>query len=74
MVLIVFQQLTDSSTIISILSSYLMDKKQDLYQVVQCYPTVTFTDESGKKTDDILNKYFLMFQNAKVNKTQTELK
>ncbi|XP_053955525.1 prostaglandin E synthase 2 [Anastrepha ludens] len=55
-------QLTDSSAIISLLASYLNDKQTDIGYLASFYPTITFFDDDGKKRLDILNKYFLMYQ------------
>lgn len=58
-----YVQLTDSSTIISVLASYLNDtKEQDPGQLVNFYPEISFFDNSGKKKSDVMNKYFLMYQ------------
>ena len=57
-----FQQMNDSSMIISALASYLHDRGQGLMEVVKCYPSISFTDDDGKLKTDILNRYFLMYQ------------
>jgi microsomal prostaglandin-E synthase 2 len=48
--------------IISALSSYLHDRDQGLKEVVKCYPSISFTDDDGKLKNEILNRYFLMYQ------------
>lgn len=58
----VYQQMNDSSMIISALASYLHDRGQGLMEVVKCYPSISFTDDDGKLKTDILNRYFLMYQ------------
>jgi len=57
-----FQQMNDSSMIISALASYLHDRGQGLTEVVKCYPSISFTDDDGKLKTDILNRYFLMYR------------
>lgn len=58
-----YVQLTDSSTIISVLASYLNNpKEQDPGELVNFYPEISFFDNDGKKKSDVMNKYFLMFQ------------
>nr|CAG4640143.1 EOG090X08KD [Daphnia pulex] len=56
-----YQQLNDSSMIISSLASHLVDPDQDLTTVVKYYPQVDFQDTNGKKGSEIMNRYFLMF-------------
>lgn len=62
-----FLQLTDSSVIVSVLASYIKKKDQDIVELATFYPSLTFYDDKGKKTSDIMNKYFLMSEelNAK---------
>ncbi|XP_055387173.1 prostaglandin E synthase 2 [Condylostylus longicornis] len=67
-----YVQLTDSSTIVSILSSYMLDKNQDIGELVKLYPNVSFFDDKGKKVYDILNKYFLMFGDKNKPSTSKE--
>jgi microsomal prostaglandin-E synthase 2 len=58
-------QLNDSSVIISVLSSFLVDPvKSKIENLVKFYPVETFTDVYGT-VNDIANKYFLMFQDKK---------
>lgn len=63
-----YVQLTDSSMIVSVLSSYLRDKSQDVGDLAKFYPSISFVNEAGRKTSDIMNKYFLMLQDAKQHK------
>uniref|UniRef100_U5EGP9 Putative glutathione s-transferase-related protein n=1 Tax=Corethrella appendiculata TaxID=1370023 RepID=U5EGP9_9DIPT len=60
-----YVQLSDSSTIISVISSYLIDKRQDIGELVKLYPAISYFDDNGKKAFDIMNKYFLMFGDHK---------
>uniref|UniRef100_W8CBR7 Prostaglandin E synthase 2 n=1 Tax=Ceratitis capitata TaxID=7213 RepID=W8CBR7_CERCA len=55
-------QMTDSSAIISLLASYLNDKQTDVGDLAKFYPMISFFDDNDKKRLDILNKYFLMYQ------------
>lgn len=55
-----FLQLTDSSVIVSVLASYLRHPGQDVVELASFYPSISFYDDKGKKTTDIMNKYFLM--------------
>ncbi|XP_044732060.1 prostaglandin E synthase 2 [Chrysoperla carnea] len=57
-----YQQINDSSMIISALSSFLIDNQQTLSQVINFYPSVSFIDDDGTKKVEIMNRYFLMFQ------------
>uniref|UniRef100_A0A8D8FHD6 Prostaglandin E synthase 2 n=1 Tax=Culex pipiens TaxID=7175 RepID=A0A8D8FHD6_CULPI len=60
-----YVQLTDSSMIVSVLSSYLRDKQQDVGELAKYYPSISYVNDAGRKTNDIMNKYFLMLQDAK---------
>ncbi|XP_055607682.1 prostaglandin E synthase 2 [Uranotaenia lowii] len=60
-----YVQLTDSSMIVSVISSYLKDKNQDIGELAKFYPSISFVNDAGRKTNDIMNKYFLMLQDAK---------
>ncbi|XP_058834468.1 prostaglandin E synthase 2 [Topomyia yanbarensis] len=64
-----YVQLTDSSMIVSVLSSYLNDKSQDVGELAKFYPSITYINDAGRKTNDIMNKYFLMLQDAKRHST-----
>lgn len=63
-----YVQLTDSSMIVSVLSSYLKDKSQDVGELAKFYPSISFINDAGRKTSDIMNKYFLMLQDSKQHK------
>lgn len=60
-------QINDSSTIISTLASFLLDKSQDFYELASFYPSHTFVDDNGNKKSDIMNKYFLMYRKTSKN-------
>lgn len=66
--------MNDSTAIISILSSYLMDDSQDIGDIMKYYPSVSFVDDSGKDKNDILNKYFLMFNQVPKERKSEEIK
>lgn len=55
-----YQQLTDSTMIISALATYLKDKTVDIHDIANFYPSVSFIDVDGKRKSDIMNKYFIM--------------
>ncbi|RZF47109.1 hypothetical protein LSTR_LSTR005187 [Laodelphax striatellus] len=58
-----YQQLNDSSMIISALGSYIKDNSYtDLMELVSYYPTIEYRDDEGNRKMDIMNKYFLMFK------------
>ncbi|XP_062550839.1 prostaglandin E synthase 2 [Armigeres subalbatus] len=67
-----YVQLQDSSMIVSVLSSYLKDKSQDVGDLAKFYPSISFINDSGRKTSDIMNKYFLMLQDSKQHKANDE--
>ncbi|KAH8340403.1 hypothetical protein KR074_012204 [Drosophila pseudoananassae] len=56
-----YVQMVDSSAIISLIATYLQDKHTDIGDLAQFYPHISFFDDDGKKKQDILNKYFLMY-------------
>lgn len=60
-----YVQLTDSSVIVSVLSTYLKDQSQDVGELAKYYPSITYVNDAGRKTSDIMNKYFLMLQDSK---------
>lgn len=67
-----YVQLTDSSMIISVLASYMLDQKTSgIEEVARFYPYVSFTDVWGSNID-IANKYFLMFQDKKPKQSKEE--
>lgn len=59
-----YQPLNDSSMIISALATYLKENTKDITEVVKYYPFISFIDENGTKKDEIMNKYFLMFNDS----------
>lgn len=66
-----YVQLTDSSMIISALASFLVNPNQDIGQLVDYYPNVSFVDDNGSQKTDVINKYFLMFQEERPPKSTT---
>lgn len=52
------QQLKDSSVIMSILSTYLLDKNQSLETIEQCYPMTMAIDGRGT---EFVNRYSVMY-------------
>ena len=59
-----YVQLTDSSMIVSVLASFELDPKQDLLELASFYPNKTYFDDNGRKKQEVMNKYFLMYQNG----------
>lgn len=55
-------QLTDSSMIVSSLASFLANPSQDIGELAKFYPNITYLDADGSKKSDVVNKYFLMYQ------------
>jgi len=66
-------QINDSSVIVSALFSKLADANSSLEQVMDCYPALRYYDDDGKEKLDIQNKYFLMYNDAKVNRTKEDI-
>lgn len=56
-----YQQLNDSTMIISALASHLIDQDQSLLDIIKFYPIVEYSEEDGAKRSEIMNRYFLMF-------------
>ncbi|CAH4038763.1 prostaglandin E synthase 2 [Pieris brassicae] len=59
-----YQQLLDSTAIISVLETYLRDKPMPLRDIIKYYPATRYTNDSGKEVTDITNKYFVMLNSA----------
>lgn len=57
-----YVQMSDSSAIISLIATYLNDRKMDIGDLAKFYPSISFFDDNQKKKHDIMNKYFLMYQ------------
>ncbi|KAJ8866182.1 hypothetical protein PR048_033706 [Dryococelus australis] len=68
-----YQQLNDSSMIISCLASFLNDPRQNLKDVVKYYPKMEFKDDDGSVKSEVLNRYFLMFQEVPTGRTTENL-
>jgi len=66
-------QINDSSVIVSALFSKLADANSDLEQIMDCFPSIRYYDEDGKEKLDIQNKYFLMYNEAQVNRTKEDI-
>ncbi|XP_023322248.1 prostaglandin E synthase 2 [Eurytemora carolleeae] len=66
-------QLNDSSVIVSALFSQLLDSNTSLDSIMDCYPSIRYYDEDGKEKQDTQNKYFLMYNEAKVNRTKEDI-
>ena len=57
-----YQQLNDSSMIVSALTSYLHNKDPSLKETVKYYPIIEYDDADGKHQSEIMNRYFLMYK------------
>jgi len=66
-------QVNDSSVIVSALFSQLADPEANLEQIMDCYPTIRYVDTDGSEKADIQNRYFLMYNEAKVNRTKEDI-
>ncbi|CAH1394761.1 unnamed protein product [Nezara viridula] len=65
-------QLNDSSMIISALTSHLNDKEVSLEEVSNYYPSMSYVDDDGKIRNEILNRYYLMFQRSIASESKNE--
>ncbi|XP_035212953.1 prostaglandin E synthase 2-like [Stegodyphus dumicola] len=54
-------QLNDSSVIVSILGTLLLDINSGLSKVLPYYAPLVYKDDDGKEITDVLNKYSLMY-------------
>lgn len=68
-----YQQLNDSSMIVSALKTYLFNQNISLEEIVNYYPMIEFKEKEGKVKSDVLNKYFLMFQDNVPKDKTTEV-
>nr|XP_031831142.1 prostaglandin E synthase 2 [Nomia melanderi] len=59
-----FQPLNDSSMIVSLIASHLKDKSQKIDELIHWYPSIAMHDEHDKLKYDIMNKYFLMYNES----------
>uniref|UniRef100_A0A0K8TJ45 Prostaglandin E synthase 2 n=3 Tax=Lygus hesperus TaxID=30085 RepID=A0A0K8TJ45_LYGHE len=57
-------QLNDSSVIISILQSYLLDPDYKLRNVVKFYPNIAYMGDDGNVKKEVLNKYHVMYHTS----------
>ncbi|XP_046470452.1 prostaglandin E synthase 2 [Neodiprion pinetum] len=58
-----YQPLIDSTMIISVLGTILEDKYKKIEDIVKYYPKMFCRDAKGTFKEEIVNKYFLMYQN-----------
>ncbi|KAL4703424.1 hypothetical protein ACJJTC_008143 [Scirpophaga incertulas] len=65
-----YQQLLDSTAIISVLETHRQDGTSQLRDVAKLYPASTFTTDDGKTMTDIANKYFVMHKAAPPNERE----
>lgn len=59
-----YQPLNDSSMIISLIASYFHDSTNKIEELIKFYPSIALHDDKGKFQNEIVNKYFLMYQNS----------
>lgn len=69
-----YQPLNDSSMIISLLASHLHNKSYKIEDLADYYPNVGMHTEDGQFKYEIINKYFLMFnQQLPKDRTMNEI-
>lgn len=69
-----YVQLNDSTVIISILKSFLADPKQNLLDIVNCYPPLSYRESDGSIKMEIQNRYFLMTgEDGRKGRTKEEI-
>lgn len=70
------QQLNDSTVIISMLSTHLIDSKLGLDEIASMYAPLKYIDEeSGKEVSEVMNRYFLMFgDKIPLSRSEEEIK
>jgi len=67
-------QVNDSSVIVSALFSLLADSGEtNLETVMDYFPTLRYMDEDGKEKSEIQNKYFLMYNETKLDRTKENI-
>lgn len=69
-----YQPLNDSTMIVSLLASHLHDASHKIEDLANYYPSVAMHDDNGKFKYEIINKYFLMFnQQLPKNRTMNDI-
>ncbi|EFN78959.1 Prostaglandin E synthase 2 [Harpegnathos saltator] len=63
-----YRALNDSSMIISLVASHLQDRSHTIEDLTKFYPSIGMYDEEGNFKFEIINKYFLMFNDQTPNK------
>ncbi len=69
-----FQQINDSSVIISLLESFLEDRTVPVEKLVTYYPSMEGVDARGKKKLEFPNRYFIMYGEKKCRRTAKQMK
>ncbi|XP_064616162.1 prostaglandin E synthase 2-like [Liolophura sinensis] len=69
-----YLQLNDSSVIMSILETYLMDTNQSIENLLKFYPSIESKNAKGKTEIEFPNKYFIMYQDMVVKSTAQVIK
>ncbi|XP_050684210.1 prostaglandin E synthase 2 isoform X2 [Leptidea sinapis] len=67
-----YQQLLDSTAIISILETYLRDKSLQLREIIKYYPITRYQNDTGNEVTDITNKYFIMHNAHSISSKEKE--
>ncbi|XP_059481403.1 prostaglandin E synthase 2 [Neocloeon triangulifer] len=69
-----YQQMNDSSVIISVLTSFLHNPKDGLSAALSFYPSIDYKDDEGNVKSEVLNRHFLMFgENLPKDKTKESI-
>jgi len=67
-------QVNDSSVIVSALFSFLAGQKEEgLDTIMDCYPTMRYKNADGKEVSEIQNSYFLMYNEAKMDRSKENI-
>ncbi|XP_074032968.1 prostaglandin E synthase Su(P) [Leptinotarsa decemlineata] len=61
-----YQPLNDSTMIISALASYLKDSDKNIPEIAKCFPMIKYVEEDGSMKNEIMNRYFLMLSNQRL--------
>lgn len=56
-----YVQMTDSTMIVSLLSSYMIDPTIPIEDLMKYYPSISQLKDDGKRVNDILNRYHLIY-------------
>ncbi|KAI5701016.1 hypothetical protein M8J75_005285 [Diaphorina citri] len=68
-----YQQMNDSSMIVSCLASYLSDTSIQLEEVASYFPETEYRDDDGTVKKEIMNRYFLMLNDRMNGRTVKDI-